>query len=63
MKLGVRLEETVILKFADLCRVLQRGRLVVYRKPVSFLVIFCGFSAEYFGETELETGFNEDSAV
>ena len=50
LELGVWLEKTVILKCADLCRVLQRGRLVVYRKLASFLVIFCGFSAEFAGK-------------
>ncbi len=52
----------MILKCADLCQVLWRGCLVVGRKPVDFLVIFCGFSAEFAGKTKLETGLNDDSA-
>ena len=50
LELGVWLKKTVILKCAGLCQVLRRGRLVVCRKLVNFLVIFGGFSAEICGK-------------
>ena len=50
LNLGVWLEETVILKCVGLCQFLRRGCLVVCRKLVDFLVIFCGFSAEFAGK-------------
>ena len=50
LKLGVWLEKTVILKCVGLCQFLRRGCLVVCRKLVDFLVIFCGFSAEFAGK-------------
>ena len=50
LELGVWLEKNVILKCAGLYQVLRRGCLVVCRKLVNFLVIFCGFSAEICGK-------------
>ena len=50
LELGVWLEKTVILKFAGLCQFLRCGCLVVCRKLADFLVIFCGFSAEFAGK-------------
>ena len=47
LKLGVWLEKIVILKCVGLCQFLRRGCLVVCRKLADFLVIFCGFSAEF----------------
>ena len=62
LKLGVRLETTVYLQCAGLCRVLRRGCRVVCRKLVGFLAIFCRLSAEIRGEMKLETGLNGDFA-
>ncbi len=47
LELGVWLKNNVILKCAGLCQFLRRGSLVVCRKLADFLVIFCGFSAEF----------------
>ena len=58
LKLGVRLDETVILKCVGLCQFLRRGCFVVCRKLANFLVVFCGLSAEFAGKTELETGLD-----
>ena len=49
LELGVWLEETVILKCIGFCHVLRRGYLVVCRKLINFLVIFCGFSVVFSG--------------
>ena len=62
LELGVWLENTVILKYAGLCQVLRRRCLVVCRKLVNFLAIFCRLSAEIRGEKKLETGLNGDFA-
>ena len=62
LKLGVRLETTVYLHRAGLCRVLRRGCRVVCRKLVGFLAIFFRLSAEIRGEMKLETDINGDFA-
>ena len=62
LELGVWLKKTVILKCAGLCQVVRRGCLVVCRKLVNFLAIFCRLSAEIRGEKKLETGLNGDFA-
>ena len=62
LKLGVWPEKTVMLKTAELCCFLRSGRLVVCRKLLRFLMIFCRFSVEIYGEAKLETGFNDNFA-
>ena len=62
LKLGVRLERIISLRRAGLCRVLRSGCIVVCRKLLRFLMIFCRFSVKIYGETKLETGFNDDFA-
>ena len=62
LKLGVRLGRTKFRRFAGLCRVLRSGCIVVCRKLLRFLMIFCRFSVEIYGETKLETGFNDGFA-
>ncbi len=59
LEFGVWLEKTVILKCAGLCQVFRCGCLVVCRKLMDLLVIFCGFSAEFCDKTELGAGFDD----
>ena len=62
LKLGVRLERISSLRCAGLCRVLRSGCIVVCRKLLRFLMIFCRFSVKIYGETKLETVFNDGFA-
>ncbi len=52
----------MILKCVGLCQSLRRGWLVVCRKLADFVVIFCRFSVKIYGETKLETVFNDGFA-